>query len=377
VNRSHSRAADARGVSTVATSETSPDRPSLARRLIRIAAWVAGVVLLFLVLDALGVPVWSWLKSLWDTLTAISLAYIVAGVVLQTAQTVLTGWAWVSILRAAYPDAGIRPGQIVAVYAASVAMNGVLPANIGTFTMLVMFTGIIAGATFAGVFAGYLVHKIFFVVIGALIYVYLFLSVPGSFDIQLGNISLHPVVTIVIAAGIVFLLVLLCRIFWRKLKGLWNNAKQGGVILSRPRDYLLKVLLPQALGYGAKLGVIAVFLAAYSIPVTFHSVMAVVGSNSLANVTSVTPGGVGVNQALNAAALTHYTSATNATAYSIAQQLFTTAWNVLFAVILVAYYFGWSGGKELVGSSYVEAKGKVADARADRKRKKLEKKQSA
>ena len=46
---------------------------------------------------------------------------------------------------------------------------------------------------------------------------------------------------------------------------------------------------------------IAVFLAAYGIPVSFHVVMQVVGGNSIANVASVTPGGVGVNQAFNVA----------------------------------------------------------------------------
>ena len=38
---------------------------------------------------------------------------------------------------------------------------------------------------------------------------------------------------------------------------------------------------------------IGVFLAAYGIPVTFHTVMTVIGGNSLANTVSATPGGVG------------------------------------------------------------------------------------
>ena len=52
-----------------------------------------------------------------------------------------------------------------------------------------------------------------------------------------------------------------------------------------------------------------VFLAAYSIPVTFDSVMSVIGSSSAANMASVTPGAVGVTQAANAAALNDYTDA--------------------------------------------------------------------
>jgi hypothetical protein len=63
-----------------------------------------------------------------------------------------------------------------------------------------------------------------------------------------------------------------------------------------------------------------------------------------------------------------------AVAYSTAQQLITTAWNVIFALILVVLVFGWSGGKELVGSSYGQAKEKAVDMKEERKRKKAEKK---
>ena len=51
---------------------------------------------------------------------------------------------------------------------------------------------------------------------------------------------------------------------------------------------------------------------------------------------------------MNSAALKKETSASNATAYSASQQLITSAWNVVFAVILVSWVFGWSGGKDLV-----------------------------
>jgi uncharacterized membrane protein YbhN (UPF0104 family) len=286
--------------------------------------------------------------------------------VLQTLQTVLTALAWVGILRAGYPADRIKALPIITCYAVSVALNGVLPANLGTFTMLFMFTAIIAGATFAGIFAGYLVQKIFFTVAGTAVYLYLFLSVPGSFDIQLGGLHDHWGLALIIVVGAVFLIVLVARIFWRWVKKLWLQAKQGGAILATPRAYFLKVVLPSAGAYGAKLGVIAVFLAAYSIPVTFHTVMTVVGGNSLANVTSVTPGGVGVNQAINAATLSSVTDTATATAYSLGQQLITTAWNILFAIALVSVTFGWSGGKALVSTSYADAKVKAGEMRSSR-----------
>jgi hypothetical protein len=148
---------------------------------------------------------------------------------------------------------------------------------------------------------------------------------------------------------------------------MWEKAKQGAAILGDFRAYLKWVLLPQAGGYIAKVLVIIIFLAAYSVPVTFGSVMSVLGSNQLANLLSLTPGGIGVNQAFNAFALESYTDSTTATAYSIGQQLVTTAFNVGFAVVLICIVFGWSGGSALVRSSYSDAKVKAAEMKESRK----------
>ena len=116
---------------------------------------------------------------------------------------------------------------------------------------------------------------------------------------------------------------------------------------------------------------IGIFLAAFAIPVTFESIMWVTGSGSLANVVSFTPGAVGITQATNALALDTCCDVARATAvdYSTAQQLITTAWNVLVALVLVVAVFGWTG-KLLVGQSYGDARVKVAEQRAQRAEKK-------
>jgi uncharacterized membrane protein YbhN (UPF0104 family) len=344
---------------------------SRTRRLLKVAAWLVGIALGVAVLEILGVDVSGWLDRFWHELTSVSLKYVVPGLALQTVQTTLTAVAWFFILRAGYPNAEVRYRSILAAYAAGVAMNGFLPANLGTFAMLLMFVALISGATFVGVVGGMVVQKIFFTLAGTFVYLYLFLSVSGTFALQLGLIEDHRALAVVLILGGIALVVLLLRVFWHKLEGLWREAKKGGAILARPRDYLLRVALPSFGAWLAKLGVVAVFLAAYGIPVSFHAVMSVVGGNSLANTVSATPGGVGVNQAVNAAALRETTDASTATAYSIGQQLIVTAWNVTFAVALVVWAFGYSGGKQLVTSSYVGAKEKVAEqreARAARKR---------
>jgi uncharacterized membrane protein YbhN (UPF0104 family) len=343
--------------------------PSRGRRLVKVLAWLAVIAAVVAALQLLGVDVGGWFSDLWDALTGIGLGYLVAGWSLQTVQTTLTALGWCFILRAAYPRSPVLYRQVLAAYATGVALNGFLPANIGTFVMLLMLVAIIPGANFPGVVGGMLVQKIFFSLAGAFVYVYLFASVPGTFERQLKLPHDHPVLMLSIAAGALLLIVVLAGIFRRKLHGLVAKAKQGGAILARPREYLVRVALPSAGAWVAKLGVIAVFLAGYGITVTFHTVMSVAGGNSIANTVSVTPGGVGVNQATNVAALNNVTDAATATAYSLGQQLAVTAWNIGFAVALVIWAFGWAGGKVLVEQSYADAKVKVAEQKAERTRK--------
>ena len=354
-----------------ATPEPTADQPSPGhRRALRIAAWLVGTVVFLALLRLAGVDVWGWLTNLWDSVKEISAGYVILGCIFQGLQTTLTALGWYGILRYAYPG-GVTFMPVLASYAAGVALNNFLPANIGTLVTLLMYVAVVEGATFPGILAGYVVQKIFYLVIGTLIYVYLFLEVAGSINFQFGDdwgkISSHLGLTLIIVGGGIFLLVLLMRVFWAWVKKMWAKAKQGAAILGDLHAYVRLVLLPQMGGYAAKVGVIIVFLAAYGIPVTFGSVMSVLGSNQLANILSFTPGGVGINQAFNTYALTSYTDSTTATAYSVSQQLITTAFNVVFAIVLICVVFGWSGGSKLVKDSYSDAKEQAKEMKERRK----------
>ena len=349
-----------------------PPAEAPPRKLLRIAAWIVGTLVVLVLLRLAGIDVWGWFQQLWDTMKEISPGYIVLGCIFQGLQTTLTGLAWYGILRYAYPG-GTTFTAVLAAYAAGVSLNNFVPANLGTFVTLLMYVAIVQGATFPGVLGAYAVQKIFYLVIGTLIYVYLFWAVSGSFDFQFGNewdaLKSHQVLVlgIVVAGG--FLVLVLARIFWAWVKKMWEKAKEGGAILGDLRAYVKWVLLPQMGGYAAKVLVIVVFLAAYSIPVTFGSVMSVLGSNQLANILSFTPGGIGVNQAFNSFALESYTSSTTATAYSTTQQLITTAFNALFAIVLICHVFGWKGGSALVKDSYADAKVKKEEMSEERREK--------
>jgi len=337
--------------------------------------WLIGalaIVVIGALANLLGWDIAGWFEKLWDTLTGISAWYVVAGIALKTLQTTATAFAWYSIVRFAYGKVSFL--QVLACYATSVALNTILPANLGTLVLLVMLSVVIAAATFAGVLAGYAVEKIFFVIIGAVPYLYLFLTVGGSFNISFGWITDHPWGTAILVLGGIWLIYLVIRMLWprleKRVEKWWQQAKHGGQILGHPGAYFGGVFLPETIGWLAGLAGTAVFLAAYGIPVSFHTLMRVLAGNSLANVTSATPGGAGVNQAFSVASLKGIASSTDATAYSVTQQIVTTAWSIVFAIGLMAWAFGWTGAKKLVGDSVSQAKEKEAEQKAEHEAKK-------
>ncbi|MGA8219559.1 MAG: hypothetical protein WB771_13435, partial [Solirubrobacterales bacterium] len=114
-----------------------PHNETLVARLVRIVIWVGGLALLVFVLDLLGIPVSEWIRELFKKIREVPAWAVVSGVILQSAQTTLAAVAWLTILRAAYPRGRITFRLVLAAYATSVAMNSFLPANIGTWVMLI------------------------------------------------------------------------------------------------------------------------------------------------------------------------------------------------------------------------------------------------
>ena len=335
---------------------------------LRLVMYALIVVVIGAAANLLGWDIRGWFHSLWTTMTTISVASLIAAIVLMIVQTTATAFAWYSILHYAYPER-TKWKDILAGYAVSVALNGILPANIGTLVFLIMIT-VLIGISFAAVLGAYAVEKIFFTIAGAFVYLYLFLTVGGSFDISFSWVHEHWPATIIVFGGGALMIVLLVRRFWPHVVAWWQKAKEGGAILARPSRFFGRVFLPSFIGWCAMLATIGVFLNAYGIPVSFNTLMHVAGGNSLANVTSFTPGGVGVTQAWNVASLNHVASAQDATAYSVAQQLVGTAWNIVYALILMVWAWGWGGGKQLVSDSYAEAKRRQAEEAEKRRQKK-------
>ena len=119
------------------------------------------IVVIGAIANLLGWDIRGWFKAVWDTITSITAARAGRR---DRAEDAADDPDRVRLVR----DPALRVSGPGAVdrdprrYAASVALNGDPAGEPRHAVMLLMFTTIIAGATFAGILGGYAVQKIFF-----------------------------------------------------------------------------------------------------------------------------------------------------------------------------------------------------------------------
>ena len=300
----------------------------------------------------------GWLGEVWDQIKSVDIQYLILGCALQTVQTLLNGLAWRNILGESYGQENVPTRPMLSAYAGGIGLNSFLPAQAGTIAYFGMFRTIIAGSTFAGILAGGVVQNLFFGVVGTLNYLFLFATRPGSGEKAQHEVTADKGVKLVIIALAGLLLAFVIRLLWKHFHKLWEEAKAGAVILGHPGRYIRRVLLLQVTSYAARLGVNGTFMYAFGIPVTLRNVFLIIAANSISSTFAVTPGGVGTQQALASVALRDVAPASTVTAYSLAQQLISMAWNITFGLIMMISTFGWSTTKGMIQESRKEAKQK-------------------
>jgi uncharacterized membrane protein YbhN (UPF0104 family) len=290
----------------------------------------------------------DWLDQLWDTLTSVSVPLLVLGIAFQTAQTCLIALAWRNILRTSYPDGGVTYRKVLGYYAGGNGLNAILPASAGTVAMLGLFRTSIRGSTVAGLVGATLVQNIFFAIMGVAVYLWLFLGVAGSFDVKFEWFADNPVAALVIVVAGGALVLAVVRILWRRAQKKWEEAKDGGVIVTMPRKFLVQVVGVEALSYAARMGVNATFMYAYDIPVSVTNVFLIVAAASISGTFAIAPGALGAQTALANVVLKDVAPASAISAYTIGQGVITTAWNALFGLTMLARTIGWNATRELL-----------------------------
>lgn len=307
----------------------------------------------------------DWFGHVGREFTRVSVPLLLLALVLQGAQTALNAVAWHNILRAAYPDGGVRFGPVFGAYAGGIGINHVLPAQAGTVAMVGLFRVSIPGSTVPGLVGAGLVQTAFFAVVGVAVYAVLLITQPGAEAVHFGALMAHPWITLLVAAGIVVAVTFLARLVWRRFRRAVDEAREGAAILRTPTRFVVQVLLPQAGSYVLRMIALAVLMSAYGLSVSPRSVLLVIAAVSLSTLVALTPGGIGTQQALIAVALRDAAPAATVAAYSIGQQIILTAWDVAFGLVALTLTLGWASTRALLGEQRAESRRARAQARGD------------
>jgi uncharacterized membrane protein YbhN (UPF0104 family) len=223
--------------------------------------------------------------------------------------------------------------------------------------MIGMFRASIPGSSVAGLTSATVVESFFFAAVSVLTVVVVAIFLPrtvstGSPSDEVGDFfTAHPVLVVVVIVGVLGA----GYFFWPRVKRRvvdeWEKAKQGAAIFRDWRRYLREVALPSGLSYCCRMGVTAVFMAAFGLPVTFFTVFLVASSHTLSQLFAITPGGVGQTQALDLVTLRPYASSDSIGAFSITQDSVLTIWNVVLGISVMLWAFGYAQTRDLLSKS--------------------------
>lgn len=259
--------------------------------------------------------------------------------VLHVANHLLRSWAWRSVLTAAYPDRRVPMTGITAAYASGVALNAMLPARGGDAAKLALARAEIRGSSLATIGATMAVLLPFDLLAGiaTLALVGLTGAAPLSFDpaaamavvAWLADHLLLAGTFVVVGTVLVGLAVGYLR---PRIRKVMERIRQGGAILRTPRRYVLRVALPQGLGWFCRIGVVMCLLAAFGLPASPTVAALVMVVAGISTFVPFTPGGAGAQQVMLAYALSEAASSAAVLSFAIGMQAGITAVNALLGI---------------------------------------------
>jgi hypothetical protein len=235
-----------------------------------------------------------------DRTAEVDVRLLLTGTVLYMLAQAVRTRAWFTILRAAYPEAtGLRARHVMRAYLAGSGINAIVPARGGDVVKLAMVRRRIEGARWATLAATFVPETLFETAFGAGLVVWAlangFMPVPTDMgELPALDVSLlveHPVPA---AAGAVVVGVA----GWWLVRKVRAPLRQGVAVLGSPRTFITGVASWQALARLIRLGSLAVFMAAFGLPVTPATVVLVMAAQGGGRILPLAPASAGLRLAM-------------------------------------------------------------------------------
>jgi hypothetical protein len=235
-----------------------------------------------------------------DRTAAVDPRAVLVGVALSVMARAVRTRAWLTILRATFPEAtGLRAGDVMRAYLAGSGLNAILPARGGDVVKLAMVHRRIEGSRYATLAATFVPETLFETAFGVALTVWAlvegFLPLPtASRELPAVDVSVvlgHPAVS-ALGAGAAGAL------GWWLVRRLGAPLRQGTAILRSPMRFVTGVASWQGLARLIRLGSLAAFMAAFGLPVTPATVLLVMTVQGAARILPFAPASAGLRLAM-------------------------------------------------------------------------------
>ena len=239
--------------------------------------------------------------------TDVEPAWLVAGVGLQVVSQVVRIRGWWHILLAAFPSCStLRSRDVAAAYLAGAGLNGLLPGRAGDLVKYSYLHRRIPGSRYATLLGSSVPETAFESLCGAALVAWLLAVgfvpvplVPGEVPAPDASWYLtHPVTASLSTAAAVSAAIALLGWLRRRSRKLVGHLGQGLAIFASPRQYLLHVATWQALGRIIRLGSLACFLAAFTLPATPRTALLVMAAQGAGRIIPLAPLSAGLRIAV-------------------------------------------------------------------------------
>jgi hypothetical protein len=329
--------------------------------------WLAGLIVSMLVLllslefvRRQGLDPWTWLARVWVLIAAIPLPFLLVALVMKLSEVALNAFAWMNSLRAAFPDERVTYRQMFGVVQGGVGMTSVIPPKFGSVALLGLYRVAFPTLPITTVLAARIVQGTPSVILGTVMLIVFGVVTAGGSQggFWQSVTSFYAEQTALAIAGTLGAIALIVFLVLRGrdwLRAFGAQVTLGGAILRTPRRYALLVALPTLLAFALRWAVTGTLMAAFTIPVTWDTLLRVNVSHGLSRTVQVTPGGLGTMQAFDLVALRGYAPVDVIAAYSLSQSAILLVFNVLCGVLALAWAFGWERTAGLIRPGQADA----------------------
>jgi uncharacterized membrane protein YbhN (UPF0104 family) len=234
-----------------------------------------------------------------------------------------------NILRAAYPDEGIRFRFIWGAYIAAYGFNSVVPARGGDVVRLFLTKTSVPHSSYPAVASAFAVELIFDLVMAVPILAFAFsqgvFPKPPDFSelpaFDLAFFASHPRFTLFLMTVLGIAVLAAFALLSARVRAFWDRVRQGFTILFDRRRYLREVFAVQFAGWLFRFTAFFLLLEAFNVGGSVRNVLLVLGVNAVAAAVPFTPGGAGVQQALLVKVFAGTATGATVAAYSVGQQI--------------------------------------------------------